>query len=123
MNKKLLKELSDSGVLFTESDVVFITKDETGQIVWLEIGNKEVGLTHIIERHLDDFSNAIGLTKDTLPSFLEDVISKGRIVSNTLSSTRKGYTRVYDYDGNYYTVTGIGSNGFIVTAYPTPKEE
>ncbi len=71
---------------------------------------------------MDDFTNAIGLTKDTLPRFLEDVISKGSIISNVLSNTRKGFTRVYDYDGHYYTVTGIGTNGFIVTAYPTPKE-
>ena len=36
---KLIAELKKSGVKFTEQDIVFITKDKTGQIVWLEKGN------------------------------------------------------------------------------------
>lgn len=122
MNKELIRELVAAGVSFTEDEIVFITKDATGQIVWLEKGNEKAGLTHIINRHLDDFSNAIGLTEESLPQFLEDVVSKGTVVSNIMANIGTGYTRVYDYDGSYYTVTGVGTNGFIVTAYPTPKE-
>lgn len=29
-----------------------------------------------------------------------------------------GFTRQYYYEGNYYVVAGIGSNGYIVSAYP-----
>ena len=122
MNKELIKELSDAGITFSEENIVFIAKDATGQIVWLENGSDQAGLTHIINRHMDDFVNAIGLTKEALPKFLEDVVTKGDVISNTLTKAQTGYTRIYDYDGNYYTVTGIGTNGFIVTAYPTPKE-
>ena len=122
MNKELIKELATTGASFNENEIIFVTKDATGQIVWLEKGNEKSGLAHIIERHMDDFAKAIGLTEETLPQFLENVISKGMIVSNVPSNAGTGYTRVYDYDGNYYTVTGIGTNGFIVTAYPTSKE-
>ena len=31
--------------------------------------------------------------------------------------------RVYEYKGNYYTMTGIGTNGFIVLAYPFRKDD
>lgn len=34
-----------------------------------------------------------------------------------------GYERCYEYKGNYYIMTGIGSNGFIVTAYPIGKDD
>ena len=29
-----------------------------------------------------------------------------------------GYERVYPYEGEYSIITGIGTNGFIVSAYP-----
>ena len=80
MNKELIRELVAAGVSFTEDEIVFITKDATGQIVWLEKGNEKAELTHIINRHLDDFSNAIGLTEESLPRFLEDVVSKGTVL-------------------------------------------
>lgn len=29
-----------------------------------------------------------------------------------------GYERVYYYEGEYHVVVGVGTNGFIVSAYP-----
>lgn len=29
-----------------------------------------------------------------------------------------GFERVYYYEGSYYVMTGIGTNGYIVSAYP-----
>ncbi len=31
---------------------------------------------------------------------------------------RMGYERVYHYEGEYCIIAGIGTNGFIVSAYP-----
>ena len=31
---------------------------------------------------------------------------------------RMGYEHVYHYEGEYRIITGIGTNGFIVSAYP-----
>jgi hypothetical protein len=31
---------------------------------------------------------------------------------------REGYERIYYYEGKYFVVTGIGLNGYIVSAYP-----
>jgi len=41
MNIELIRELVAAGVSFTEDEIVFITKDATGQIVWLEKGNEK----------------------------------------------------------------------------------
>ena len=122
MNNELIEELANRGETFNEADIVFITKDATGEIIWLENGNETAGLIHIVERHGDDFKRTSGLNVEEIPVFLERVVSQGVVVSNLPSKARTGYTRIYDYDGSYYTVTGIGTNGFIVTAYPTPKE-
>ena len=92
-------------------------------VLWyIKEGNEAAGLEHIILRHLADFHSAFGITRDELPAFLKEVVSKGRVVSNIKSKISNGYDRVYDYEGNYFTVAGIGSNGFIVTAFPQTKE-
>lgn len=124
--KLLIDELEKNGVKISKGNVVFATKDKTGQTVWLEKGNKKAGLEHILEGngispgHAADFEKAFGITKDQLPSFLNNIISNGEIVSNQLRiiNGRCGFERIYFFDGKYFVLTGIGTNGFIVTAYP-----
>ena len=123
---RLIDELEKSRVKFTKEDIIFITRDETGRIVWLEKGNSSAGLEHILNGngktpgHAADFERAFGISKSEIPSFLKNVISKGKVVSDTLKTIngRSGYERIYYYDGKHYLMTGIGTNGFIVTAYP-----
>lgn len=123
---ELIQELKNNNIKFSEKDIQFITRDKTGQIVWLETGNSSAGLNHILEGngitkgHAGDFQKAFGLSKSEVPAYLEKVISNGDVVSNTLKpiGNHMGYERVYYYNGNYHMVTGIGTNGFIVSAYP-----
>ena len=116
----LIAELRKNGVKFTEKDIIFITRDKSGRIMWLEKGKSSAGLEHILSRHIADFEKAFGISKVEIPSFLERVISNGEIVSNTLIKRNGfwGYERIYYYNGNYCLLTGVGTNGFIVTAYP-----
>ena len=118
----LLDELRRRGIKFTDENVEFVTRDRTGQIVWLESGNRMAGLEHILHGHAKDFFNAFGVSKAGVAQYLQTIITHGDVVSNKLkrvgSSGRMGYERVYYYDGSYCVVTGIGTNGFIVSAYP-----
>ena len=123
---KLIKELESNGVKFSKEDIVFITKDKTGQIVWLEKGNSTAGLEHIVNGngrtsgHAKDFVRAFGVSKAQIPNYLNKVISQGEIVKNSLikRENRECFERIYYYEGKHYVVTGIGTNGFIVSAYP-----
>ena len=56
--------LEKSGVKFTKENIVFITKDGTGQTVWLETGSQSTGMQHIISRHADDFQTKHGVAKN-----------------------------------------------------------
>lgn len=126
----LITGLEKNGVKFTKENIVFITKDATGQTVWLEKGNAFIGLEHILngdgrtQGHAADFERAFGVTGDAIPSYLEKIISNGAVVSNKLvkKGSREGYERTYYYEGNHYVITGIGTNGFIVSAYPKKKK-
>ncbi len=115
---ELIEELKRNKVKFTEKDIVFITRDKTGQIVWLEKGNSSAGFEHILSRHANNFSD-LGIPKSEIHSFLERVFTDGEIVSNSLRTVngRVGYERIFYYNGRHYVLTGVGTNGFIVSAY------
>ena len=127
---QLIAELEEKGIKFTKKDVLFITKDKTGQTVWLEKGNSGAGLEHILNGnghtsgYANDFEKAFGIKRDDIPQYLKKVIECGDIIGEKLKNTGKrvGFERIYYYEGKYCVVTGIGTNGFIVSAYPTAKE-
>lgn len=132
IDEDLVKELEKNGVKFSRGDMVFITRDATGQIVWLESGNSGAGLEHILhgdgttKGHADNFKEALGLSESEVPGYLHRVITHGEVISNQLkplSNGRMGYTRVYYYGGRCNIITGIGTNGFITTAFPTRRSD
>ena len=116
----LFAELDANGVKYTKEEVVFIARDSTGQIVWLETGNKRAGLNHILARHADDFERAFNLPKEHIVEYLEKVVRYGKVVSNKIvtKNGREGFEREYEYQGKHHVITGIGLNGFMVSAYP-----
>lgn len=117
----MLKPLYEMGVKFTPENVVFVVKDQTGQVLWLEDNVDNRGLKHIISRHNNDFKNIYGVDVSKNPSFLKKVIEKGKLIENSeyKLNGKDGYKKVYSYKKNKYVVFGVGKNGFIVTAYPT----
>ena len=116
----LISELDDNKAKHNREDMRFIARDATGQVVWLEKGNEKAGLEHIIIRHEADFKNKLGVSKENIASTLHDIVRTGQVVSNKtkIVNGRESFERVYKYQGSYYILAGIGSNGFLVSAYP-----
>lgn len=104
---------------------MFITKDRTGQTVWLEKGNISTGLQHIVTRHAKDFQEKHGIAKSQISDHLNNVFSTCNIEYSRITNRngRKGYERLYSYKGKYYLQTGVGTNGYIVSAYPISSAE
>lgn len=121
IDETLIAELESNGVKFTRKDMLFVTRDKTGQIVWLEKGNAGSGMGHIKSRgHDEQIAKAFNIPKAEVEAYLWKVVSQGSIVKNELKpiGNRMGYERVYHYEGEYCIIAGIGTNGFIVSAYP-----
>jgi hypothetical protein len=117
----ILKKIVDSGAKINIKDVVFTAKDKSGQLVWLEKGNKTSGLEHIKIKHQSDFVSKHNIKASSLPAHLKRVVTKGTIVNSravNLPNGRVGYEKVYVYKGKYYTLGAIGTNGYIVSMYP-----
>lgn len=123
-SEALVKQLEQSGVKFSKKDMVFVTKDKTGQVVWLEKGNESSGLQHIVSRHADDFQSKHGVSKSQISNHLNDVFTSGKVEYSriTQKNGRTDYERLYSYNGKYYLQTGVGTNGYIVSAYPISKK-
>ena len=75
--------------------------------------------------HAKDFKNIFGITREKIPSFLKKVFSNGTIVKekNVTRKGKNGFERIYKYRGKYLIISAIGTNGFIVSAYPINKED
>lgn len=126
IDEKLVSEMERNNVSFTKDNLVFTTRGKSGQIVFLEKGNSNAGLQHILDGngnkagHAEDFKRAVGINRKEIPDYLHKIITHGTIIKEVVKTFgwKIGYERDYYYNGKYFVVTGIGTNGFLVSAYP-----
>lgn len=116
-----IAEMKARGVKFTYHDVVFTARDATGQVVWLERGNEVAGFEHMEARgHIGQLAKYLDINERDVPRMLRNIIRDGRIISNKAvkRSNRTGYEQKYEYNGKRIVLAAVGTNGFLVTAYP-----
>lgn len=121
IGRELLPELRNSGYKFNEASIVFVAKDKTNKLIWLEKGSNTAGLNHIVQKHREDFRKAYGIDNSEIALYLYEAISNGDLDESKPSKIKGGYDRTYKYDSKYFTFVSIGDNGFIVTSFPTLK--
>lgn len=121
INPSHLIEMEANNVKYTREDVMFTARDSSGQVIWLEKGNKAAGYAHLEARgHIEQIAKKFGISDSEVPKLLRNVIRDGHIVSSKVKKTngREGYERIYEYNDRYILLAGIGLNGFLVSAYP-----
>jgi hypothetical protein len=112
----LIDELANSGVKYNPDDVVAVTKTADGKLVWLENGNPNAGLNHIMN-HADDFA-AQGISKNEISNYVMDALENGKIVGYQGRGTgRPIYEFTYNGEVRKVAIT-TGNNGFVVGANP-----
>ena len=82
-----------------------------------------MGFEHIISRHSEDFQSKHGISKSNIAQHIENVFRNGKVEYSRVTKGNGGYERLYNYNGKYYMITGIGKNGFIVSAYPVRETQ
>ena len=118
--KLLIAELKKAAIKHTPENIIRITKDPSGKIVFLETGkagDKGSGLLHILENHREDFLQR-GITEEQIPDLIVTAISEGKIIGI------QGKSRIiYQVEINgiiQYVSLEISHNGYLVSANPTP---
>lgn len=111
-----MEELKNSGVKYTEKDVVLVAKNYNGKLLWLEKGNESSGLKHIEKRHQKDFGENTNV-KDLLMKILPL-----KPLKHFSRKKGKKLADIYLYKKNskLYLVA-YGDNGYIVSFYPYGK--
>ena len=79
IDSKVVSEMERTHVKFTKKNLVFATRDKTGQIIFLETGKDDAGLKHIQQRHTREFYEAFSVKKENIPHFLYKVVREGNI--------------------------------------------
>lgn len=121
-NAALVSELVESGEKCSPQNIVGITKNSSGKIVWLETGNKRAGLNHIIEEHGSQFYGK-GISNNEIPNYIMEAVHQGNIVGyQGKKNPRTIYEFVYEGKKQRVAIT-IGPNGFIVGANPKSSKE
>ena len=121
----MLKPLINAKLKFNAKDVLFVTKDESNQMIWLEKGNNGAGLNHILSKHANDFLRKHSVTSENIANHINEIVTKGKIEYSRIKSngTYERFEKLYLHNNEYYLLTGIGANGFIVSAYPVREKE
>ena len=123
----LLSQLDARGEKYNRSEVIAITQDSSGNIIWLEkghLGDRPSGLAHIIDAHGPEFKKQ-GLTEEEIPQCIMSAVKYGKIIGYQGRGTGRPIYE-FEYKGSTRRIAiTIGSNGYIVGANPksVPKEE
>ena len=120
--KALIDEVISNGDKISPENVVMITRDPNGRIVWLEEGNNSSGLQHIINEHGHEF-NGKGISNDDIPDYVLEAVYQGNIVR---TQGKRNPRTVYEFVYNGITqriAIQVGSNGYIVGANPKSMKE
>ncbi|MFC2659083.1 MAG: hypothetical protein ACFN1F_09960 [Segatella sp.] len=118
----LIDEVISNGYKISPDDVVLITRDPTGKIVWMETGNSRSGLQHIVDRHGHEF-NGKGISNSEIPDYVLEAVYQGKIIG---TQGRRNPRTVYEftYNGERHTIAvQVSENGYIVSANPRSNKE
>ena len=118
--KALIAEVQARGDKINADDVIGISKDKSGKIIWLEkgtLGGRPSGLKHILDAHEDNF-NSKGIATTDIADFVLSAVTKGEIIGYQGKGTGRPIYKV-TYNGKEYKVAvTVGNNDYIVGANP-----
>ncbi|TAE58063.1 MAG: hypothetical protein EAZ76_16725 [Nostocales cyanobacterium] len=113
----LLAELAQLGIKHNPEKIVKIAKKADGKIVFLEEGNTQAGLQHILEKHSSQFADQ-GIEVEQIPDAIITAIAEGKIIGY---QGRKNTRIIYEVNFNsktHYIAVTVSDNGYIVGANP-----
>jgi hypothetical protein len=115
LDPKLLDKLKDAGVKFNQADTIWVIQYAKPGVplAWLEKGNVNAGLTHIIFRHAGEFADA-GVRVDDIPALVKTALTEGTRVG-TQGAGRPIFEVVFQGKTQRVAIS-VGDNGYVIGA-------
>ncbi|MBC6431870.1 hypothetical protein FM036_14185 [Nostoc sp. HG1] len=113
----LIAELLQVSIKHSPDKIVRIAKQTDGKIVFLEEGNAEAGLQHILQEHSLEFADQ-GIEPSQIPDAIITAVTQGKIIGY---QGRKKTRTIYEVNFNgtiQYICVTVSDNGYIVGANP-----
>lgn len=113
----LIRELQEAGIKHSPEKIIRIAKQTNGKIIFLEQGNSQAGLQHILEQHSKEFEE-LGIAVEQIPDAIITAVTTGKIIGY---QGRKKTRVIYEVSFNneiYYIAVTVSKNGYIVGANP-----
>ena len=113
----LIKELQEADIKHTPEQIIRIAKPTNGKIIFLEEGNAQAGLQHILEQHSKEFAD-LRIAVEEIPDVIITAVTQGKILGY---QGRKKTRVIYEVSFNeriYYIAVTVSKNGYIVGANP-----
>ena len=120
ISRALIAEVQARGDKISPNEVLGITRDSSGQIIWLEKGHlsgKPSGLAHIMHDHEVHF-NTKEIASSDIPSLVLTTVAKGKFVGYQGKGTGRAIYEIIYKGKKYKIAVSVGSNGYIVGANP-----
>ena len=117
LDPKLLERLNDAGVKFSRADTIWVAEYAKPGVplAWLEKGDVNSGLIHVVFRHAGEFATK-GVRVEDIPALLKTTLTEGTRVG-TDKGGRPIFEVVFQGKTQRLAVT-VGDNGFVVGANP-----
>lgn len=118
----LIDEVIANGDKISPDKVLMITRNPQGKIIWMETGNANSGLQHIINEHGKEF-NGKGVANDDIPDYVLEAVYQGNVVG---TQGKRNPRTVYEfiYKGEkYHIAVQVSGNGYIVSANMKSRKE
>jgi filamentous hemagglutinin len=111
---QLIDDLVAGGTRITPENVVDI-RSINGRTVWLETGNSNAGLRHIVGEHGPEFAQR-GIPEAEIPDVLFAALQRNNVVGYQGRGTGRPIYE-FEYGGQTHRLgVTVGDNGFIVGA-------
>ncbi|MFF4508712.1 RICIN domain-containing protein [Streptomyces sp. NPDC001401] len=116
LDPKLLDKLTQAGAKFNKADTLWIAEySKPGvPLAWLEKGDVNKGLIHVVFRHAGEFADK-GVRIEDIPALLKTTLTEGTRVGTDRG--RPIFEVVFQGKTQRLAVT-VGDNGFVVGANP-----
>lgn len=115
--QELMAELEESGIKYSEGDIVLVTKNYAGKLLWLEKGNKKSGLMGKYKNEFKGISVPAlikTITKQKPISHYEKDNGKQLIDAYASKRNRKIYLLTYESNGYIDSIESVDANTYQV---------
>ncbi|MDO4230462.1 MAG: hypothetical protein Q4C98_11660, partial [Capnocytophaga sp.] len=123
IDSKLVSEMKKAGTKFTERNLKFVVKNSEGKIIFLEKGNINSGLEHIMEGKWSNKTNFQKLFNNSVDEMINNIykaIKNEKYIKKIIDDkNRISYIyKIKTTQGLREFKIATGSNGYIVSFIP-----